>query len=57
MLQGRPEAESLIRRYNVKYVVIGPQELVPPFSASEVYWQSNGVLVYSNAEYHVYKVG
>jgi hypothetical protein len=57
MLQGRPEALDLVRRYNVKYVVIGPQELAAPFSASEVYWQSNGVLVYSNAEYHVYKIG
>jgi len=57
MLQGRPEAESLVRRYDVKYVVIGPQELAAPFSASEAYWQSNAVLVYSNAEYHVYKVG
>jgi hypothetical protein len=57
MLQGRPEAQSLIRRYGVEYVVIGPQEREPPFSASEAYWQSHAVLVYSNAEYHVYKVG
>jgi len=57
MLQGRPEAPDLVRRYNVEYVVIGPQELQAPFSANEAYWQSNGVLVYSNAEYHVYKVG
>ena len=57
MFQGRPEAPDLVRRYNVKYVVIGPQELQAPFSANEAYWQSNGVLVYSNAEYHVYKVG
>jgi hypothetical protein len=57
MLQGRPEAAALLRRYNVRYVVIGPQEREVPFSANEAYWQSNAVLVYSNAEYHVYKIG
>jgi hypothetical protein len=57
MLQGKPEAAALLRHYGVKYVVIGPQERTAPFSANDVYWQSNAVLVYSNAEYHVYKIG
>ena len=57
MLQGNPEADSLVSRYRVEYVVIGPQERAAPFSANEVYWQSHGALVYSNSEYHVYKVG
>ena len=57
MLQGRPEAPDLVRRYHVQYVVIGPQELQAPFSASEPYWQADGTLVYSNSEYHVYKIG
>ncbi|MDQ6918156.1 MAG: hypothetical protein M3Z98_02235 [Candidatus Dormibacteraeota bacterium] len=57
MLQGSPDTPALVQRYNVSYVVIGPQERVAPFSANEAYWQSNAVLVYSNPEYHVYKVG
>jgi uncharacterized membrane protein len=57
MLQGKPEAADLVRRYHVEYVVIGPQEREAPFSAKEGYWQANAALVYSNAEYHVYKVG
>ena len=57
MLQGRPEAEMLLRRYAVQYVVIGPQEREAPFSASDVYWQAHAVLVYSNSEYHVYRIG
>ena len=57
MLQGKPEAAALLRHYGVGYVVIGPQERTAPFSANDVYWQSNAVLVYSNAEYHVYKIG
>jgi hypothetical protein len=57
MFQGRPEAESLLRRYAVEYVVIGPQEREPPFSANDAYWQSHGALVYSNSEYHVYRIG
>jgi hypothetical protein len=57
MFQGRPEAADLLKRYKVEYVVIGPQERAAPFSANEAYWQSNGALVYSNAEYHVYRVG
>ena len=57
MLQGRPEADSLVSRYKVEYVVIGPQERAAPFSANELFWQSHAALVYSNSEYHVYKVG
>ncbi|HEY8760684.1 MAG TPA: hypothetical protein VIP52_07215, partial [Candidatus Dormibacteraeota bacterium] len=56
MLQGRPEADALVRRYRVEYVVIGPQEREAPFSAKDAYWQSHADLVYANAEYHVYKV-
>jgi len=56
MLQGRPEAAALVRRYRVEYVVIGPQEREAPFSANDAYWQSHADLVYANAEYHVYKV-
>jgi hypothetical protein len=56
MLQGTPKADALVRRYGVEYVVIGPQEREAPFLANDAYWQSHAALVYSNAEYHVYKV-
>ena len=57
MLQGRPQSLDLARRYGVAYVVIGPQEKQPPFAGNDVYWRANAVLAYSNAEYHVYKLG
>ena len=57
MLQGRPEALDLARKYHVGYVVIGPQEKQAPFSASDTFWRANGTLVYSNSEYSVYKFG
>jgi hypothetical protein len=55
MLQGAPMTGELVRRYDVAYVVIGPQEKQPPFSASDAYWAAHGTLVYSNSEYHIYR--
>ena len=57
MLQGGLGTDELIRRYGVRYVVIGPQERAAPFSASDAYWRSHAVLAYSNGEYSVYRVG
>jgi hypothetical protein len=57
MLQGAPGTEVLVQKYSVQYVAIGPQEREPLWSASDAFWQSHAALVYSNAEYHVYRVG
>ena len=57
MLQGGSYTPALVLQYGVRYVVIGPQEKLPPFSASDGYWAAHGTLVYSNSEYHVYRVG
>lgn len=56
MLQGGAATPELVRRYHVSYVVIGPQERLAPFSASDAYWAAQGALVYSNSEYHVYRL-
>jgi hypothetical protein len=57
MLQGGVGTAELVRQYHVSYVVIGPQERQSPFSASDSYWAAHGTLVYSNSEYHVYRLG
>jgi hypothetical protein len=55
MLQGGVGTSELVREYHVSYVVIGPQEKSPPFSASDAYWAGHGTLVYSNSEYRIYR--
>ena len=56
ILRGDLNTADLVDRYGVGYVLIGPQELAPPRSASQAYWQQHGTLVYSNGEYSVYRV-
>ena len=56
MLQGKPASLDLAHRYGVTYVVIGPQERQPPFSANDGYWRVIAVLAYSNGEYKVYRI-
>jgi hypothetical protein len=56
MLQGGSETDALVRKYGVQYVVIGPQERLAPFSASDSYWRSHAELAYSNGEYTIYRV-
>ena len=56
MLQGGPNTAALTQLYHVSYVVIGPQERQAPFAASDAYWAAHATLVYSNAEYHLYRV-
>src|SRR3989441_9213055 len=56
ILRGGLNTADLVDRYGVGYVLIGPQELAPPRSASQAYWQQPGTLVYSNGEYSVYRV-
>jgi hypothetical protein len=56
ILRGDQNTPDLVDRYNVSYVLIGPQELAPSRAASKAYWQQHGTLVYSNDEYSVYRV-
>ncbi|HET9410528.1 MAG TPA: hypothetical protein VFO75_01470, partial [Candidatus Dormibacteraeota bacterium] len=56
ILAGDPSASSLIRKYGITYVLIGPQELDPSIGANAAYWAQHGTLVYDNGEYRVYRV-
>ena len=56
ILQGAQTTPDLIDKYGVSYVLIGPQELAAPRNANIAYWDKNGIRVYTNGEYSVYKV-
>jgi hypothetical protein len=56
ILRGAQNTPDLLDRYGVTYVLIGPQELAPPRSASREYWQQHATLVYTNGEYSVFRV-
>ena len=58
MYKGRPDSESLLKRYKVRYVVIGPQELTE-LGANVPYYQSRYSTVYQSphGEYEIFKVG
>ena len=55
MLEGDPETPELLRRYDVSYVVLGPQE-VNGLGASQSYWDRTADRVYANGGYVVYRV-
>jgi hypothetical protein len=56
MLAGDPGTPALLRRYGVKYVVVGPGE-ANFFGARTGYWDRVGRRVYSSGSYAVYRVG
>jgi hypothetical protein len=56
ILQGAPSTPQLLTKYNIGYVLIGPQELAGPRNANVAYWNQHGRLVYSDGEYSLYKV-
>jgi hypothetical protein len=56
ILSGDPLAPQLIRKYDISYVLIGPQEQSPNLGANLTYWAQHGDLVYNDGEYRVYKV-
>ena len=56
ILRGDQNTADLVDRYNVSYVLIGPQELATNRAASQTYWQQHGTLAYANGEYYVYRV-
>ena len=52
---GAPEAESLLRKYNVDYVLVGPMELAS-FKVNEQFWSKYKTLSQAGA-YRVYQIG
>ena len=55
ILSGDPSALTLVKKYGIDYVLIGPQEI--PHGASRAYWDEHGTRVYDDGEYTVYRVG
>jgi hypothetical protein len=56
MLRGGESTPLLVRRYGVRYVVIGPHELNPSVGAKPDYWEQSADRVYGNGTYIVYRV-
>ncbi|MGH7777404.1 MAG: hypothetical protein ACREPI_09530 [Candidatus Dormibacterales bacterium] len=56
MLEGSSSTPALLRRYHVRYVVLGPAEL-SAYHADAAYWRAHGRQVYSAGGYSVYRVG
>lgn len=54
VLTGAPDAGDLVARYDVSYVVIGPQELAD--GANAPYWTAHGTPVYASGPYTIYRV-
>jgi hypothetical protein len=52
---GAPEAEALLRKYNVDYVLVGPMELAS-FKVNEQFWSKYKTLARAGA-YRVYQIG
>jgi hypothetical protein len=51
---GAPEAETLLRKYNVNYVLVGPMELAS-FTVNEQFWSKYKTLSQAGA-YRVYQI-
>ena len=56
MLKGADGTESLLRKYNIKYVVIGPSER-RDYQANELYYRDRYPVVLESVGTHVYKIG
>ncbi|HEY1526241.1 MAG TPA: hypothetical protein VGH51_08395 [Candidatus Angelobacter sp.] len=52
---GAPEADALLRKYNVDYVLVGPMELAA-FKVNEQFWSKYKTLSQAGA-YRVYQIG
>jgi len=52
---GAPEAEALLRKYNVDYVLVGPMELAS-YKVNEQFWSKYKTLWQAGA-YRVYQIG
>jgi hypothetical protein len=56
MFQGKPEAEELLQKYGISYVVIGPAELYGDFMADQKYFAAKYPMAFESENYVVYKV-
>jgi hypothetical protein len=54
ILMGDPSALSLVRKYGIDYVMIGPQEI--PRGGNRAFWDEHGTRVYDDGEYTVYRI-
>ncbi|HEX3155006.1 MAG TPA: hypothetical protein VHV32_10290, partial [Candidatus Angelobacter sp.] len=52
---GTPEAEALLRKYNVNYVLVGPMELAS-FKVNEQFWMKYKTLAQAGV-YRMYQIG
>jgi hypothetical protein len=54
ILSGDPSAMSLVHKYGIDYVMIGPQEI--PRGGSRAFWDEHATKVYDDGEYAVYRI-
>lgn len=55
MLRGDPQTPELVRRYQVDYVVIGPQERSDHYKTDVAYWRANATRVHEDGDYLVFQ--
>ena len=55
ILRGEPDAEQLVARYDVDYVVIGPRER-DDVGASDAYWSQHATLVFELGAFRIYRI-
>ena len=58
MYQGMPQTDTLLRKYRVSYVVIGPEEVDAQNGpgANLAYWQAHYKMVFQSQDYQVFSV-
>jgi len=54
ILSGDASAMSLVRKYGIDYVMIGPQEI--PRGGNRAFWDEHATKVYDDGEYTVYRI-
>jgi uncharacterized membrane protein len=54
ILMGDASAMTLVRKYGIDYVMIGPQEI--PRGGNRAYWDEHATKVYDDDGYTVYRI-